>query len=84
MMKLRFFDMLTRFVTWNVTCNANVTQNVVAKSFVSQICYKYKIHSYIIILYRGINNRDIKYILIRVDTSLRFLGIIRARENVAS
>lgn len=81
-MKLRFFDMLTGFVTSNVTCNPNVTPNVTAKPAVSQIRHVYKLYSYIIILYIGINNRDIKYILIRVDTSLRFLGIIRAREDV--
>lgn len=84
MMKPRFFDMLARFVTSNVTCNPNVTENVTAKRFVNHTGYLYKLHSYIIILYRGKNNRDIKYMLIRVDTSLRFLGIIRTRENVTS
>lgn len=41
-----------------------------AKCFVNHTGYLYKLHNYIIILYRGKNNRDIKYILIRVDTSL--------------
>lgn len=66
--------MLTGFVTRNVTCNANVTPNVTAKSAVSQICHVYVLHSYIIILYRDINNRDIKYIL---NTHRHFPALFR-------
>lgn len=41
-----------------------------AKCLVNHTGYLYKLHNYIFILYRGKNNRDIKYILIHVDTSL--------------